>query len=112
MPITTLSYNYAAQQGNQEPASGACLQGVAAKLNEISFSFIDANAGDNTAFLSAVVAGDQISCNGVTWSIEDATLRSDNVLFSVDPAQIAPPQGVKTDFGFSQPTGGGKLTLN
>jgi uncharacterized phiE125 gp8 family phage protein len=96
-PPTTFNYNYAAQ-GNQPP-SGQCNQSQSSP-EQISFSYTDADSNDNTAFLSGLGEGDQISANGVTWTVENATFRGSNVLFTVAPAVIAPPQGVLTAFSF------------
>jgi hypothetical protein len=98
MALTVLSYNYMSQ--SNQPPSGNCNQSQSSP-QYVSFSFTDANSVDQTTFLESVVVDDQITVNGVTWTVTAIQLKGSNVQFTVDPAVNAPPYGI-CDFSFSQ----------
>jgi hypothetical protein len=109
MTATTLSYNYSSQGGGAQPPSGACYQSTGGNIGNVSFNNVDNNSNDNTTFFSNVHVGEQITVNGVAWTIQTIQLRTANILFTVTPAVAATPYGV-SDFIFGQ-SGGGYLDV-
>jgi len=91
-----MKYDY--QSNSNQPPSGKCYQSSSSP-SQVSFSYTDADGGDNTVMLQAMKAGDLISCNTVLWTVTAVTPKGSNIVFTVDPAIAAPPYGV-TEFGF------------
>jgi hypothetical protein len=98
MAQTTFNYDYQAQGG--QPPNGKCYQSSGA-LALVSVSNTDNDGNDNTAFLTGVTVNDQISCNGVVWTVTEILIKGSNVQFTVDPPSAAPPYGV-TAISFGQ----------
>jgi len=91
-----LSYSYEAQSG--QPPNGKAYHS-SGSLSLLAISYTDADGVDQTNFLSQVAVTDQITCNGVTWTVGGVQLRGSNILFTIDPPQAAPPYG-PTQFTF------------
>jgi hypothetical protein len=95
--MQTFNYNY--QSSGGQPGSGHAYQAAGSSANLLSFSNIDNDSNDNTAFLGALAVNDTIAANGTTWTIQDITIKGSNVQYTVSPAAQAPPFGV-TVFAF------------
>jgi hypothetical protein len=100
--ILMTAFNYDYEFSGGQPASGKCFQ-TQSSPGLVAFNYTDADSNNNTAFLQAVAIGDQITCNGVTWTVDSITPKGSNVQFAVIPAVIAPPTGVTSiDFEHGQ----------
>jgi hypothetical protein len=106
---TVLSYDYQSQGG--QPPNGKCYQSSSA-LAQVAFSYNDAVFNDNTTFLNGIAVGDQITANGVTWTITAAQPKGSNIVYTVEPAVAAPPLGTTSfSFGQTDPNKGTAVTV-
>jgi hypothetical protein len=105
MTTTTLTYDYESRGGS--PPVGQALENPTPSPT-IAFSYTDYNAVDQTAFLQSIVVDDQITVNGVVWTITAVQQQTNNAIFTRDPNISALPYGV-TNFEFSQSGGVGNL---